>query len=288
MRFCKYILPAVILLLTFTVSRGQKVLPGVTIKKFNDRIIISWLNDYTQPLSNISIQRSYDSNRHFITIGSVLNPLNRENGFSDFQPPYDRMYYRVLITFEGGKYIYSESVKPEPDAQNEPSIHYSWQYVPPPVNEIPAQTDTFTSVITNPVKDFPQPAVIVKPVTTVPVTPPPPAPVKPAVPNIPKEHPKEAAYPSQRIYTAKDNSIILDLPDAIGKRYSVKFIDETGKEIIHLNKIQEDHLILEKVNFIHSGWFSFELKEGNTVVEKNKIFIPKDVKPGENGRNGKN
>jgi hypothetical protein len=290
MRFWKYILLTALLPLACIQGHGQNVLPGITIRKFNDRVIISWLNEYSESLSNISIQRSYDSNRHFITIGSVLNPMNRENGFSDYQPPYDRMYYRVLITFEGGKYTYSESMRPEPDTEIGPAytIHYRWQYVPPPVEEIPLQTDTFTSIKTNPIKDIPTAAIPVTPPAPPPVATPPPLPVKPIVPEIPKEHTKEATYPSQRIYTSKDNSIILDLPDASNKRYTVKFFDETDKEIINLSKIQEDFLILEKVNFIHSGWFYFELKEGNNLIEKNKIFIPKDVKPGENGRNGKN
>jgi hypothetical protein len=211
--------------------------------------------------------------------------MNRENGFSDYQPPYDRMYYRVLITFEGGKYTYSESLRPEPDTESGTaySIRYRWQYVPPTESEVPLNIDTAISIIPIPAKEIPTVSVPSPPPPAVPA-----APVKQNAPDITKELPKEAAYPSQRIYVSKENSVILNLTDADIKKYAVKFFDETGKEIINLGKIQEDFLILEKVNFIHSGWFYFELKEGNNLIEKNKIFISKDVKPGENGRNGKN
>jgi hypothetical protein len=68
-----------------------------------------------------------------------LNPLNKENGYPDLNPPYNKMYYRVSISFEGGAYIIGPSTRPvkeipEPIAEemedkdsNAVSI-----YVPPP------------------------------------------------------------------------------------------------------------------------------------------------------------
>ena len=39
-----------------------------------------------------------------------------------------------------------------------------------------------------------------------------------------------------------------------------------------------EYLIIEKVNFIRSGWYRFELYDNGKIVEKNKFFIPKDGK----------
>jgi hypothetical protein len=50
--------------------------------------------------------------KNFSTIGTVLNPLNLENGYPDLTPPYDRMFYRVTITFENGEYEIGRSARP--------------------------------------------------------------------------------------------------------------------------------------------------------------------------------
>lgn len=292
MKIRKYFLIIVLMPLAPMIGKGQNTLPGITIRNLNGHIIISWLNDYTQPISNISIQRSYDSSRHFITIGSVLNPMNKENGFSDNQPPYDRMFYRVLVTFEGGKYTYSEAGRPtvENISDHDAAIRYSWQYSPPaPEAFVEANSPAAVK------KDSTPPVISTpKTKTVTSATPPPSQPQPSPSPALKTENtpafisPKEAAYPSQRIFTSRENSVIISLPDAPSKKYSVRFYDESGREIISLGKISEDYLILEKVNFLHSGWFFFDLMEGNSMIEKNKLFIQKDIKIPEGGRNGKN
>ncbi len=93
-------------------------------------------------------------------------------------------------------------------------------------------------------------------------------------------------YPSKKIFTAKDNGVVIHLPEAAEKKYSIKFFDEQENMVFELTKLQEEYLIIEKVNFGHSGWYHFELYESGTLVEKNKIFIPKDVKSSNNGRYG--
>ncbi|MEO6455247.1 MAG: hypothetical protein ABIN97_14300 [Ginsengibacter sp.] len=94
--------------------------------------------------------------------------------------------------------------------------------------------------------------------------------------------------PSGRVYTGKDNNVIISLPDAPKKKYSLKFYEENGIPVFDIDKIPEPYLTLEKVNFLHSGIFNFELFEDGTIIEKNKIYIPKDGKmisgSGEQGR----
>ena len=112
-------------LITVQIVSAQEVLPGITVKDFSGKIIVSWMNEYKVPVSNISIQRSYDSTKNFTTIGSVLNPQNLENGFADNKPPYNKMYYRLFISFEGGAYVFSSTVRPvkvipEKDTTSEP------------------------------------------------------------------------------------------------------------------------------------------------------------------------
>ena len=83
--------------------------------------------------------------------------------------------------------------------------------------------------------------------------------------------------PSSRVYTGADNNVIISLPDADKKKYTIKFFEENGTPLFEINKITEPYLTLEKVNFVHSGIFNFELFDEGILIEKDKVYIPKDV-----------
>lgn len=85
--------------------------------------------------------------------------------------------------------------------------------------------------------------------------------------------------PSKFVYTGKDNNVIIALPDAGKKKYTIKFFEETGAFLFELNKITEPYLTLEKVNFTHAGIFDFEVYENGVLIEKHKVYVPKDGKP---------
>jgi len=85
--------------------------------------------------------------------------------------------------------------------------------------------------------------------------------------------------PSKMVYTGRDNNVIIDLPDVEKKKYSVKFFEEDGSLIFELKKITKSWLTLDKVNFLHAGLFNFEIYSNDALVEKHKIYIPKDGKP---------
>ena len=85
--------------------------------------------------------------------------------------------------------------------------------------------------------------------------------------------------PSNHVYTGKDNNVIISLPDNSKKKYSIKFYEENGAFLFELKKIPESYLTLDKVNFTHSGLFNFELYDNRIIIEKHKIYIPKDGKP---------
>lgn len=84
--------------------------------------------------------------------------------------------------------------------------------------------------------------------------------------------------PSRHVYAGKENNIIISLHDAVAHKYSVKFYEDDGTFLFEVKKIPENYLILDKVNFVHSGLFSFELFDDKTLVERHKVYIPKDGK----------
>ena len=215
---------------------SQATLPSISVTNYNGKIIINWKNNYTLPIANLSIQRSYDSLKNYSTIGSVLNPQNIENGYADNNAPYNKMYYRVFIAFEGGSYIISKVARPvkttDSNADSANAIRYPWLVDP--------RTD---------------PTLQTPPVV------------------------KNNTYtPSVKIYTARDNNVVIHLPDAAVKNYTAVFFNDLNKKLFELSNLKEEYLIIEKVNFGNAGWFSFELYESGRLVEKNKFLIPKDGK----------
>lgn len=199
---------------------AQEPLPQITVKNINGKIVVSWLSDFAKPPKTINIQRSWDSLRNYTTIGTVLNPENRENGYADAKPPHDNLYYRVFVAFDGGAYLFSKTARP----------------VKTPLEAAELSIGDSIALFN------------IKPVT----------------------------YSSNRIHPGKDNNILLHLQDAETKKYSVKFFDEENTLLFTLNKLHETDLIIDKVNFVHVGWFYFEVYEGGKLLEKNRFFIPRD------------
>ena len=183
------------------------------------------------PNQNINIQRSSDSLKRFYTVGTILNPMNKENGYVDTRPPQGRIFYRVFVAFEGGDYVFSKSSRPVLD----------------------------TSVLGEMLEDL---AIEEKKETK-------------AVPA--------GFIPSKFVYTGKDNNVIINLPGAEKRKFSIKFSDENEKPVFELNSIKEPYLILEKVNFLHAGWFNYQLFDNDILLEKYKFYIPKDGRNGVNG-----
>jgi hypothetical protein len=208
----------------------QDTLPRISVKSINNRNIVSWKNTYGAHIANINIQRSTDSLRNFTTIGSVLNPQNRENGFADVKPPSNKIFYRVFVAFEGGSYIYSRSYRPVIDSTTKVTVK--------------------DSVVSEPIRPI-------------------------------------GFIPSKRVFTGKENNVVMSLPDAADKKYMVKFFNEAGEFIFEITKIKEPYLIVDKVNFMHAGWFFFEVYESEKLLEKHKFFVPKDGKNVQQGEQGK-
>ena len=205
------------------ISFSQDTLPKISVTQISNKVLISWANPFTS-VTNIGIQRSYDSIKNFKTIGSVLNVNAQTNGFVDTKEFIPAQYYRLFISFEGGTYLFTESHRPGRDTAK-----------------------GVTEVI----------AEIAKPAQPV----------------------QTWFIPSKEVYTGKDNNIVMSLPDAEKKKYSVKFFEDDGTFLFEIKKVTEPYLTVDKVNFVHSGLFRFELFDNRILIEKHKFYIPKDGKP---------
>jgi hypothetical protein len=82
--------------------------------------------------------------------------------------------------------------------------------------------------------------------------------------------------------------VIIALPDAATRKMSIKFYEEDNSFLFELSKINEPYLIMDKVNFLHTGWFYFSLYENDILVEKSKFLIQKDAKVSSNLKEQRN
>lgn len=86
----------------------------------------------------------------------------------------------------------------------------------------------------------------------------------------------EVFTPSFYVYTQKDGYVFINLPDAEKEKYHLKFYEDDGSFLFEIKGITEPALTLDKTNFLHGGWFRFELFNNNKLVEKHKFYLPKD------------
>ncbi len=243
-------------LLSFTTSfslLGQDTLPNFSLKNAgNNRIIIGWQNEFPD-IKQISIQRSFDSLAGYKTILTVPDPTTPQNGYVDAKATNDHMFYRLYIMRDKGVFLFSAAKKPLKDTTTviSPTIA---------TGDTIQMGDTF--IVAKPfgvnLDKFPDTDSV-------------------AVPKIEKK-PKPAGFlPSLYVYTYRDGSLRITLPQKeIMTKYSIKFFEDDGTFLFELKDIRQKDFKMDKANFYHAGWFRFELYEDGRLLEKNKFRLDKD------------
>ncbi|HET7897878.1 MAG TPA: hypothetical protein VFL47_09420 [Flavisolibacter sp.] len=87
---------------------------------------------------------------------------------------------------------------------------------------------------------------------------------------------KPGFVPSFYVYTNKDGYVYLNLPDAEKQKYHIRFYEEDNSMLFEVKNIKESGLTLDKTNFLHAGWFNFELYNDDKLIEKNKFYLAKE------------
>lgn len=235
MRVLKKLLVSALFLILAHSSWSQDTLPRFSVRNVgNNRIVIGWTNNYQQ-VKQISIQRSFDSLNYYKTILSVADPKAIQNGFVDTKAPNDRMFYRLFIMLDEGMFLFSDAKRPVLDTANKNAV----------VN--PATGAPLANGTTTGGKDSSKlaPPVVKKP----------------------------EYVPSVYVYTNKDGYLFINLPDADQQKYRIRFFENDDTFLFELKNINDAALTLDKANFLHSGWFKFELYNDEKLLEKNKFFL---------------
>jgi hypothetical protein len=297
---------AALLILTctlFSASKAQEVLPDFTVvTKGNKKVIISWTNNYPVT-TQISVQRSKDSTKGFATILSVADPTAQQNGIVDAKAPDANQFYRLFVVQNNGKFVFTKSKrafwdtvqvavnKQQQTPENARRVIISESVTPKQAEEIKEKLQPASA----PVEKAPEPekfffvkkrdtlvatinakelkkfrdSVVTRTKDTIAFAGADTILLKPFVP-------KEVFKPSKFIYTERDGNVTIYLPDVAIHRYSVKFFDEKSSPLFDITEVKETSLLIDKVNFMRSGWYKFELYEDGKLKEKHKFYIPKD------------
>jgi hypothetical protein len=293
--------------LLMSILRAQDTLPRFSaIARGPGKILVSWKNKYPV-VTQISIQRSEDSLKNFTTLLTVPDPRLPENGAMDNRANHPNYFYRLFIILDNGKYLFTPSRRPhtqteipvviqknDKDEETDESVlraantrmlvispgsERSKVRTPTTIRGLPeitlansvyvrrgdsvlgqlagARVQTFRDSILKKTKDT---LVFIDGDTLL---------IKPFVP-------KEIYRASQYVFTGKYGNVQVNLPDASQKHYAIKFFDDTDKLLFELSEIKDPTLTVDRSNFRHSGWFHFELYDGQQIKEKNKFFIPKE------------
>lgn len=291
--------PATLLIILFHLAvTAQDTLPRFSVVvKSNNRNVISWTNPFAR-ISQIGIQRSADSLRNFKTILTVPDPAIPQNGFVDTKAPAGSNYYRLFMVLDSGRYLFSRSMKPAPDTAasgTEPVLKNDNQRVVlsdslnsrevitlkeklQPANSLKQKAEKFFVVTKRGsfVSRIPERLVkrlrdsiiygthdtmVFASVDTILIK-----------PYVLKEVYKASKY----VFTEKFGNVMIELPDATSKKYAIRFFEENKDPLFEIAELPSTSLTIDKTNFVHSGWFWFELYENGQLKERHKFFIPKD------------
>lgn len=276
---------------------AQDTLPKFSASaRGSSRNLISWVNAYPV-VTQLNIQRSGDSARNFKTILTVPDPKLPQNGFVDTKAPPGDVFYRLFIVLDSGKYVFSRSQragldtnsaagtetkngaaerrvivsanlneneaekikeKLEDNRKAEPEkffilkrrdsiiAQYSQKYLRRFRDSV--ITRTKDTLVLNSID-----TVVIKPFIPIPVY-----------------------KPSQYVFTEKEGNVTIALPQALQKKYSIRFFEDDNSALFEIKHVKQVHLTLDKSNFHHAGWFKFELYEEETLKERHRFFISKD------------
>lgn len=271
----KFLFIAILFIIGIVTVHAQDTLPNFTVRNVGaGKAQISWINNF-EKVVQLTVQRSFDSSKFFRTIFSSQSPWLPQNGFIDNNLPDGyKVYYRIQYVFDGGAYFFTKAKSPA--IYKSPVIPDDVDPVDPPkkdeVRIVKIYRRTKDSLVTTinykeyrhfkdsvsrTTKDtlyyYDNDEVIIKP-------------------YIPKPIWKASTY----VYTNDKGYVKVILPLAKQKHYRIVFFEENGNELFQIKHVKEAELLLDKVNFIHAGWFSFELYEDEKLKEKNKFYLWKD------------
>lgn len=246
---------------------SQDTLPDFTVIERGKKVIVSWVNPF-EGCIQLNVQRSFDSVKFYRTIFSATSPGLPQNGFSDIKQPNAKTFYRIFYVLEGGAYFFTPAKLATPDFETrsinlDDKVVASVRYITVSTRGIPM------AQISAPIFIKFRDSILRQTKDTL-------FAVNDSLVELRRFISKEIWKPSIYIFTNKDGYLNISLSEAKNKKYHLKFFEDDGSPLFEIRQVKESLLMLDKSNFVHAGWFRFELFEDDKLKEKNKFYLPKD------------
>jgi hypothetical protein len=277
------------LLFSLVVStRAQDSLPNFSVDVRNGAIIIGWINPYND-IAQLIIQQSKDSISGFRSIVTMPDPAAVTNGFAYKKPYSENYYYRIFYLRSGSRYMFTAPKKPSPEIK---------QIAQKPIQDkaaenlitSPKQVDSIIksnpSIVTDIKKGLKADSVVLEKIDSVFRVNPEKAmkiiryvgQVASPLQKIDHTTKDDIFNPSGLIFTNNEGNLVIALPDVHKKKFSLYVQTKEGTPVFEMKNIKEPLLQIDKSNFYKSGWFKYELYEAGRLREKNRFYIPEDIK----------
>ena len=273
--------------LIFNQIKAQDNLPHFNVFVRNDKVIVSWINKNSR-IIQVNIQRSSDSLTGFKTIASIEQPNLNFFEFIDTKSSNLNQNYRLYILEEGGNYQFTNSKKPvfvietksiKVPVQNDQIIQPN-KLLPqnqPILNkekiDVSLKTNSNTSIeaVSENIKNsnntlslndtritkFARLNKILSPTKLLVI------------------NKQELNYPHIYTFINPQGQLEIVQPLIKDKLLNFVFYKDDGNKIFVLNNVKENQFVLDKTNFLQSGWFYFELYEKDKLITKQKFYLPK-------------
>jgi hypothetical protein len=213
-----------------------------------------------------------------------MSPELPQNGYTDVKPGSSRIFYRLFYVLEGGAYFFSKSARAtgisyspteaavtKNNSASRDQLNASLVRVIPGdkrIVTVKIKDTVYRQISINAFRNFRDSVLRLTKDTLYSIN--------DTLVGLSPYRMIDAFRTSTYVFINKDGFINVSLPQANEKKYHVKFFEEDGTSLFEIPHVSESSLILDKANFVHSGWFQFELYEDNKLKEKNKLYIPKD------------
>ena len=304
-----------IILLFCVTTKGNAQSPTIdfTLNDLGkDRIKISWKNTY-ETCVQLAVQCSFDSLKFFHTILNAQSPALPDNGFVyKNNHPDSKIYYRIFFVLNGGNYFFtrSKSISAETVPAEEPAPIITAAPEEIRIEDIPflsrkrrvnsdiissenptLKKNSPTTLAKTPEKKFIHIYFHSKDSLIQTVEYPDYKIFKDSISSKTKDTlyaisrydvilmpfvPKYVWKPSTFIFTNHTGYVTINIPDATMHHYRIVFLEEDGSSLFEIKHVKEAELVLDKTNFVHAGWFKFELFEDDKLKEKNKLYLDKE------------
>ena len=245
----------------FRIQAQTDSLPKFYLNERNGYVIIGWNNPFPE-LTQLIIQRSTDSLTSFRSIMSMPDPAAVSNGYVDKKGGTGSMYYRIFFVMPGGRYIFTEAKKPIQsvianqiaNSNKGDSLNLGSNKTALTENAgAEKRVALIEAVGRKNDKDL-------KDKTN-------------ASAKIDSPESITSFQPSAFIFSNEEGNLVLLLPEAEKRHYHLHVFKEDGSAVFKMKNIKERHLFVDRSNFYQSGWFRFELYDGEQLREKNRFFI---------------